>query len=323
LCLTGTKKPKLFKLYWSDFGVIEMRQNYIQKALKKVQITNYLRSAQFLTDLYLEIKQIKRSEKEKYSYRSFAKDLGFGQTNHMHLICKGQRVLSNKAAEDIANLIGLKGNEASFLKALVEFDRSKNPEQSEKALSKIYLLKQKSLTRKKALKKDNSSSSDLMEYLGRWYIPVVREAVGLQDFEEDPFWLADKIIPRVRAKELKESLKLLERLGYLTRDEKGRLIQSNQHVQTSAVVKNLGVKKYHQEMLELSRNALQKVSSKEKDFQAMTLPSNAELVKEFKNEIHALLGKFLAKSTNLDDAEDMVQINIQLFPLTNKNIDKI
>lgn len=300
-----------------------MKQNYIQFALKKVKITSYLKSAQFLNDLYVEIKEIKKSEKETYSYRSFSKDLGFGETNHMHLICKGQRTLSIKAAGEISNLIGLNASEAAYFKALVEFDRSKTPAQSEKALSKIYLLKQKSLSKKSAVKKDGSSSGDLMEYLGNWYIPVVREAVGLPGFEEDPFWLADKITPRVRAKELKESLKLLERLGYLVRNDKGRLVQSDQNIQTPAMVKSLGVKKYHQEMLELSRNALQRVSSKEKDFQAMTLPVNAGLVKEFKEEIHALLGKFMAKSTKLDDAEDIVQLNIQLFPLTNKDSQEI
>ena len=284
-------------------------------------MTDYLSVSSYLKDLYQTVKERCKEDKESYSYRHFSRDLGFGYTNYMHLVCSEKRKPTVESAEDIGKTLELKVTDVEYFKALAELGRAKTTEKSEAALSKLFLIKQKKLSKRKNKYETGTTtdqSKDHMDYLGHWYIPVIREMVVMESFEEDPFWIANNISPRVRATEIRDSLKLLERLGYLSRDDNGKLIQSEKSVQTSKVARNLGVKKFHKEMLDLSRNALQTPKTKKKEFQAMTLPVDKDLAKEFKDEIRNLLGRFMAKSTSLKSPEDVVQLNIQMFSVTDR-----
>ena len=205
----------------------------------------------------------------------FAQDLGFGFTNYLHLICSGKLILNRQIWKDYGENLKLKSQEQKYLTASIELMKAKSTEKAEDTLSSLFLIKQKSLE-----KNADHTSGDLMEYLGKWYIPVIRELVGVKGFREDPFWIASRITPKVRAREIKNAMILLEEeLGYLVRNADGDLQQAEKNIQTSAMVRNLSIKKYHTEFLDLSRKALQNESLKENDFQALTLPIDENLAR--------------------------------------------
>lgn len=291
-------------------------KKHIKKSLSKIKILEFINPAEFLQTLYNLTKAAQKEQKLDYSYRHFAQDLGFGFTNYLHLICSGKRYLTVKSGKIIGENLKLKSQEQKYLTASIELMKAKSTEKAEDALSSLFLIKQKSLE-----KNADHTSGDLMEYLGKWYIPVIRELVGVKGFREDPFWIASRITPKVRAREIKNAMILLEKLGYLVRNADGDLQQAEKNIQTSAMVRNLSIKKYHTEFLDLSRKALQNESLKENDFQALTLPVDENLAREIRHELHSLLGKLLAKSTHLKNPGEIVQLNTQLFSLTKTSDD--
>lgn len=289
--------------------------NSLKKALETVNVFNFEDIAEFLKTLYITVKQINKESNTKYSYRKFSFDLGFGETNYLHLVCKKQRKLAVKSVEQISRSLQLKQYETEYVKALILLARAKNAHAAEKALSDVYLLRHKKLSKKSSGQNEKSSAA-IMELLGKWYLPVIKELVGTPGFEEDPFWLAEKINPRVRATDLRDGLKLLEEHNFIKRDANGNLVQTNKNIQTPASIRSLTIKKYHQEMLELSRNSLKDPGAENKDFQALTLPVTKELMMEYKSEIHQLLGRLLAKSAEIEETEDILQLNVQMFLVT-------
>lgn len=288
----------------------------LKKKLDQIDIFSFEDLRSCFTALYQEVKNEKKNIRETYSYRKYSADLGFGETNYFHLICTGKRKLTKSAIKTVSETLSLKVGEYDYLISLNELERSSDTDKYEAALSKVYYLRQKKLA-KSASEGEAKESFSAMEYLGKWYIPVIRELVGTKDFEEDPFWLAEKINPRVRAAELRDGLKALEKLGFLERDENGKLIQSEKNIQIPSTFRNLTIQKYHQEMLELSRKLLKEPNNKSKDFQALTIPCSEALMEEYKREMHKLLGKFMAKSSETPESDRILQLNMQMFLVTN------
>lgn len=286
----------------------------VRSAKETLKLTDYDDPSNFLSSLYELSKSELKKDKVTYSYRKFASDLGLGETNYLHLVCNQKRRLTKKTAAKICEHLQMKGISKDYFFCMVDYS-SPVSRVREKALSQIYLLKQKHLDQSSVDADKIKMYQDFMEYLGTWYLPVLRELVGLPDFEEDPFWLAGKITPKVRAKDLASGLKLLERLGFLQR-QNGRLVQNERNIQAPSHITAIGVKKYHKNMLDLSRNALQTHSAKNIDFQAVTFNVNEPNLKEFKIELHKLISKFIDVSGKQDGNQEVYQLNTQLFPLT-------
>ncbi len=279
----------------------------IQRAAHKLRPTDYLSSSAYLSAIYLDAK----AKNFGFTYRNYAEALGYGITNYMHLICTAKRKLTVKAAKDLVQALSLKGNQRKYFELLVAHECSKTADEKEKIFEKIIEIKQKSLPQ--------NLERDMMEYLSEWYFPVVRELAWLPNFTPDPEWISTTICPKISPDEAADALKLLYRLGFLIIDEEtGRTRPKNAHVTTGSLVQSLSATRYHQVMMELARNAIHAVSAPERDFQALTIPVSEELLGELKADTEAFWRMALTKSECCSEPDRVYQLNIQLFPVSNK-----
>ena len=154
------------------------------------------------------------------------------------------------------------------------------------------------------------------EYCSAWYHAVIRELVVAPEFDGTPEWLTRRIVPSITSGQAEQSIRLLEQLGFISKNGDGRWKQSNPILSTGAEVNSLAVFNYHQNLFELSKDILGKIDAADRDISAMTLGVVRERIPLLKKKIQEFRQEILKFVADEDRPEEVVQLNIQFFPLT-------
>ena len=276
------------------------------KPTSKVNLFHYLDYREYLRDWYQEAK----AKHSGFSYRAFAKKAGFQSPNFLQLVIDGKRNLTQASLSKVAKGLGLNKQEAEFFENLVWFTQAKT--HGEKDRRYRDLLQSRKFSTVKPMEKEQ------YEFYSTWYHPVVRELVLSKEFDGTPEWLSAKIHPAITPQQAAKSLELLEKLHFLKKGKNGKYQQTSSVVSTGAEVKSLTLMNYHQGLLELSRDLLEELAPSDRDISAMTLGVDKDRLPQLKREIQEFRQRIL-KLVSLDNQPDeVVQLNVQLFPLTRR-----
>lgn len=279
----------------------------IENIAKSVKVTRYLECRTFLCDLFAAIS----AELKKYTYRRFAEDLGFGPTNYLHLILKGTRRVSVKAAQRIAEHVHLRGIDKQYFVNLARHGNAKSNVEREQIFSILVDLKSRELS--------SELDRDSLEYLSEWYYPVIRELLGLPGAQGTVEWIIDRLVPHLTPEQVRKSLELLERTGHIKWNKTRKAFSLAQtHVRTPAEVRGIAIVRYHNEMLARAAEAITKVAAERRDISALTIQVSDEGAQEIKLELQNFRKKILELSEKYKDADQIYQLNFQFFPFTKE-----
>jgi uncharacterized protein (TIGR02147 family) len=278
-------------------GVQMSRQKLIETIASRVPVTRYLDYREYLQAVYQALK----NELGSYSYLSYAEDLGFSKTNVIHLIIKGKRPLTDKAADRIEQL--------------VSFQNSHDPIEREVLMQNLLHYKNKDV--------HSDESHDQLEFFTEWFNVAIYELALTPYFSEDPKELAGLVTPRIRPEQARKSLELLQRLGLLRKDEtSGRLMPTRNRVSTGDEIASLAIIRYHQKMIDLGKESLTSVEATLRDISAISIAIPEHKLPEFKKEISALRKKLLSMAEEETHPDAVYQVNFQLFPLSRQKPKK-
>lgn len=267
-----------------------------------INILNYQDYRIFLHDLYAQ----QRETHKRYSYRKFAEGLGFKASNFLHLVIGRKRGLSDEAIGKIQKHIDWTAQEKKYFSYLVHFNQ---------ALTEKERLGFKMKLDKLTGDRRGLISEDEHDYFSKWYIPILKEIVGLKGFVSHLNWIAKKIRPHLSEDLIKEGLQKLERLGLL-KHKNNRWIQTQEHLTTSSEVTSNLIHGYHRQMLELSLNALGLPGAK-RDISAMTISLSPKQFNWLKARVIAFRDEIQQEFQDSNSEATLVaQLNIQLFPVT-------
>jgi uncharacterized protein (TIGR02147 family) len=287
------------------------RQKLIHTIASRVPVTRYLDYREYLQAVYLALKQ----ELESYSYLSYAEDLGFSKTNVVHLIIKGKRPLTGKAADRISSSLDMRANERKYFEQLVSFQNSHDPIEREVMMQNLLHYKTKDV--------QSEASHDQLEFFTEWYNVAIYELAFTPYFNDDPKELAGLLTPRIRPEQARKSLELLQRLNLLHKDEaSGRLVPQRSRVSTGDEIASLAIIRYHQKMIDLGKESLTSVESSLRDISAISIAIPEEKLPELKKEISALRKKLLSMAEQETKPDAVYQVNFQLFPLSRQKARK-
>ena len=276
----------------------------VKEIVEEIDVFAFLSVQHLLSHIYEELKK----QLPRYSYRSFSADLGFGETNYLHLICTHKRQLSLRSAQQVASHLGLHAERRTWFLSLVEHTAGRHNAQRAEGIKKAFEVRQKTL--------GNDLTRDEMEFFGKWYHPVVRELVARADFSPDPKWICQRVRPKITPDQAKQSLELQIRLGYVEVTQGLKYKLTHTHIRVPEGVNNLAIHKYHQEMLQLSERSLSEVDAAERDLSALTVKLNAEQIAEVKKILREARRKIAELGETNGTEENIFQLNMQLFPVT-------
>jgi uncharacterized protein (TIGR02147 family) len=233
---------------------------------------------------------------------------GFSSPNFLKLVIEGKRNISNKSILKFAAFFKLNKEETEFFENLVLMNQSSNSEQK-----KYYYGKLSSLTgyiKKKLLEKQQ------YEYLSNWYNIVVRELICLCNKKFNPEKICKLLIPSITKKELYDSITLLENLNLIKKINKYEWKQNDPIISTGAEVSYISTINYHKEMLRLATLSLDNTSHTERDISSISVFISKKYIDKYKKLLYDFQDQLLKLANEEQNREKMVQINFQMFPLT-------
>lgn len=265
-----------------------------------LQYSNY---RTYLADYY----EFKKSESPIFSHRFFAKKAGISSPNYLKLVMDGKRNLTKKSLVKFAGALGLKGARAEFFENLVFFNQASTHAERNAYYGNILRTRAKSGMRK--------LEDAQFQLFSDWRHIAVRELAATKGFRPDARWVAKRLGNGVTEKESEESLKLLAVLGLLKKTANGYM-QNDVNITTSDEVKSLLVKNYHRQMIGMAARSLDSVPAAQRDISSITIPIHPKDFAKVKEQIRLMRKELLNLSAEPGTGEDVVQVNIQLFPLT-------
>jgi uncharacterized protein (TIGR02147 family) len=275
--------------------------------MKRPVIFDYLDYRAFLKDMFC----FRKWKDKHFSYRYFAGKSGFASPNYLKLVIDGARNLTNGSIAKIAKGFKLKKQEREYFENLVFMNQAGDHDERDH-----YYRKMMSSKGYGHVQRIEKASYD---YFSKWYYPVIREVVQFGDRRHTPRQIASLLSPSIKPKEAEKALELLVELGLIRKDAKGRWEQCDKVVSTGPEVKSLVIANFHREMMQLGAKSIDSFPADQRDISGVTISTKKENMNEIKKKIAAFREEILELACSDKDDDQVVQINIQAFPLTSRN----
>ena len=265
-----------------------------------LQYTNY---RVYLRDYY----EYKKKTVPAFSLRFFAEKAGLSSHAHLKLTIDGKRNITKNTVVKLIHGLGLESQRAAYFESLVFFNQAQTD--ADKQVYYAQLLK--ASPRSKLHKMDKAQFRIFRE----WHHSAILEMVALKDFRPIPDWISKRLGGLVTPAQVTESLKLLVEVGLLVKTANGYR-QRDPLITTDDEVQDLMVKMYHLQMLKLSATMLSALPGAQRDISALTFSIKREDFPNLKKHLQLMRKELLDFSAKAGEAEEVVQVNIQLYPLT-------
>jgi len=276
--------------------------------MERPVVYDYLDYRVFLKDLFGHNK----AENGRFSYRYFSRDAGFASPNFLKLVVDGKRNLTNTSIAKVAKGFKLKNQEREFFENLVFMNQASAHDEKNHYYRKM--LAARGYTDTHRIEKAS------YDYFSKWYYPAIREIITFDGRRLTPEQIADRLNPGITPKEAEKALELLMELDLIRRDEDGCWEQCEKIVTTGPEVRSLTVTNYHKEMLKLASDSIEGYASEERDITALTLSVRRETLADIKARTASFRRELLELASNDENSDQVLQVNLQIFPLTKGNL---
>lgn len=128
--------------------------------------------------------------------------------------------------------------------------------------------------------------------------------------------IAARLLPQVSTKQAKHAIDTLLSLGFFVRDEQGKIQRAYPVLSTGPEVRTLHAANYHRAMMSLASESIDRIPSSARDISSLTVCISPEEYEQIKRRIGALRREILEIAESTQSAHQVLQINFQLFPLS-------
>jgi len=257
----------------------------------------------FLNDFYDE----QKAKRRRFSYQKFADKAGFNTKTFLFKVIHGEKALSKKSILHVAAAMALKKRESLYFEALVNFNDAKNSREREHFFNRMRAFTRRGPS--KVLREHQYS------YFSKWWHPVVRELVTSRNFRDDFKALAKALLPAIRPKQAKDSVKLLLALG-LIKKAKGGYLKTDAVVTTGDEVQSFAVQKFHRDALTLASDAIDRVPRRAREISGSVVFISKKNVETIKKEVQEFRKRLLAIAQRDRNADRVYLGHFSFFPIS-------
>lgn len=261
----------------------------------------------YLKEFYNENK----AKLKGFSYKSFSQKAGIAAPSFLFYVIEGKRNLTKATILKISQAIGHTQEESAYFENLVFFNQASSI--TEKTVYYTKLLEIRRPIDIAVVDKDR------YEFYSAWYHSVIREVVTIFDFQDDFENLGAFLIPPIKGTEARKSIALLERLGFIEKDEQGLYHQTQNllRVRVSGV-DSFVIEKFQMEMLTVAMKAYDTVPVSERMSKSATFSISEETFELFKMRVRELYSQLLEMARIDDKPSQVYQVTMNLFPISKK-----
>lgn len=160
---------------------------------------------------------------------------------------------------------------------------------------------------------------DQFQVIKDWYYLAILNLAKLENNQCSADWIAERLgLPFDLAEKALSELLVLG----LIENRNGKLFRTLMPITTTVDIPSESIREHHRQSLNKAIEALVEVPVELRDYTTVTYALNPEKLPEVKKLIHAFQRK-LGKMLPQKNATDVYRLNIQFFPLTKPNLEKI
>jgi|WetSurMetagenome_2_1015567.scaffolds.fasta_scaffold66669_2 uncharacterized protein (TIGR02147 family) len=268
-------------------------------------IYQYLNYCQFLGDALRERKR----NNPHFSYRYISNFLNLKSPGFMNWVIHGRRKLPEALIQRIADLFKLEDREREYFALLVKYNHCIDIRERDILFKELIAFQKK---------KSNVLKPQQYQLFTQWFYLAVRELVRILPFKDDFQRLSVMLRPKIKSKDAREAIEILQKIGLIERGEDGyfkpiETLISTGDVWESELIKNLQI-----QLVDMGKNAIVTVPKQDRDISNLTFCASKQTMRRIADEIAALRQKILALSENDGEADTVYQCNMQLFPISQK-----
>lgn len=278
---------------------------YLHHAMQAIlpDITAFTDFRQFLKECYA----YQKKRDPKFSHRYFCKKAGYASSSTFADILKGRRNLSAPATLRLARALNLSKTDEEYLVHLVQFNQAESLEVKNHHYARMLAMSRVSIA---------ALSPEKYAYFSKWYHAALRELIYFTPFKGDYKALGRKLNPPIPANQVKQSIALMERLGLIQKGNDGCYRQTSAMLTADSLGGEMHVENFQSETMRLALESLNRHSPESRDISTLTVTLSAESLQKTKEAIKALRQCVLALAEKDKAVDRVIQLNIQLFPLT-------
>jgi uncharacterized protein (TIGR02147 family) len=264
-------------------------------------IKQYLEYRDYLHDFY----EFKRAEDDFFSIRYMASKVDMDHGYLVKLLHKKVHMAEGHIGRFV-KLCGITDSDVDYFKTLVQFNKSKNPDEIGHLFEKLTAL---------AGVQFHKLEKDQYEFYNSWHHAAIRGLLGVLKFKGDFESLAKNLNPPIDAKQAMESIRLLERLDLIRKDGDGVYHPTHTLITTGDNLQASAVRQFQRGMIRLAEEALNRHPKEDRDISTVTISVGLDDLEEIRARVSALRQSIMKLSAKSDHAEAVIQLNIQVFPL--------
>lgn len=272
-------------------------------------ILEYTSYRQYIADYYAD-----KKAKSAFTWQEFTRAAGFSSPVHLKYASEGRLNLSDAAALRVAKAMHLAGYEQDYFCEMVKFDNAKTDAEKKDAFGKMLSIADSV--------KAKIIEGDSFRYFESWKNPVLRELAPAMPGAK-PLALARACRPEITAAEVTETLNFLVKAGLLQKDKDGNYKQTERGVTTGPMeVTPIAVREMHRQMGEFALEAIEGVAQDKRHFSGLTLGITRDAYEKIVQETAEFRKRVITIATQDSGMDEVYRLNVQLFPMTNKSINK-
>jgi uncharacterized protein (TIGR02147 family) len=268
-----------------------------------INLYDYLDYRKFLQDFY----DAEKKRNSFFSYRYFAIKLKIDSSN-LYKILDGKRHPSATVIQKFITFFNFSKKEGEYFKTLVRFARAKSEKEGQQLFEKLLEFKNV---------KQIQVQANQYEFYQKWYHTAIFSLLYYYDFKGDFKKLADQLTPAITPKQARESVELLEKLGFIAVDRDGKYVHTRKAVTTGESWRSIAIRQYQEDTIKLALHSLNNEPKESRDISTLSVT----VTKDTLEEIREITRQYRKSIVNLVDEvekpDNIYQINVQIFPLTD------
>lgn len=274
--------------------------------MEKPDIFNYSNFREFLQDMY----NYMHSRDKKFNKAYVCRELGLANSRSYFQDIINGKFLSQIKVPLMCSVFELDKHEEKYFRVMVNYNQAfDSPDERELAFEQLVTLK-----RSTGREVDTSQ----YEYYSKWYHSAIRATLDVIDVEEDDTAaIKRQLVPDITQKEIRDSIKLLQKLELVHTDDEGYLKPSDKIMRTPQYCRDEAIIRYQIQVLEQAQHTFPKkpkANLKKRTITKMLTFSEegskklSEAIDRFSNEVNVIV------SEDSHRADRVYQMLVSLFP---------
>jgi uncharacterized protein (TIGR02147 family) len=261
------------------------------------------------TDYRKYLRDFIDARKESNTFQSLrysAGKMGLDPGNLVKIL-NNERHLSPKAVEQAIDYLKLTEREREYFRTLVAFAKAKKQADIKRHFERLATMKRV---------EPFEVTSGVAEFYRAWYHSAITGLLSFYDFSGDYEVLARQFSPSLTAKQAKESISLLKKLGIIAEDATGHIRPVHDLMTTGDKWQASAIHEYQRETIRLAEHALDEIPKGTRDISTVSFAVNEDDFKEICSLTKDFRSSVLRIARESEKADRLYQINIQIFPMT-------